>query len=240
MSTHKKRIQNCGIIFDMDNTLLQSKIDFKAMRADILNVLLDQQVGTEEQFLQHITPAQVIEKGKKLCKEQRLDTDECDRIEQAMWEQVKKHETIGMHQVKLEEGVSEGLEQLKQGGYVLTIVTNNAHEAACTALKETNIISYFDLIVGRDQMEELKPSPSGVEYIINAWKNKTEDGQPSHWVMLGDSWIDGYAAQQAGVNFVAYKGNLQLMREQGVEPLANMTHFDQFIHWMETYGRGLE
>jgi phosphoglycolate phosphatase len=212
-----------GIIFDMDNTLLQTKIDFKAMRADLIQLLVDHQLGKKQDFEKEITPAQVIERGKEL---ERAQQDLF--IEARMWEIVVKHEEIGMKDVLLEDGVGEGISYLKGRGFPLVVITNNAYASACLALKQTQLYSFFDLIIGRDHMEALKPSPSGVLHVLHHFSNKVD-----HWVMLGDSWIDGRAAFDAHIDFVSYKGNEELMRENLVIPTFSVHRFTDFIHWVE-------
>lgn len=207
----------------MDNTLLQSNINFKAMRADLVQLLVDSQLGEERDFEKEITPAQVIEKGKEF-ERARLDVN----IEALMWEIVVKHEEVGMEDVQLEEGVKEGISYLIERDYPLVVVTNNAYSSACLALQQTELYSCFDMIIGRDQMEALKPSPSGIHKVIKHFSNQVD-----HWVMLGDSWIDGRAALDASVNFVSYKGNEEVMMENRVIPTYSVRHFSQFIRWVE-------
>jgi phosphoglycolate phosphatase len=217
-------------MFDMDNTLLQSNINFKAMRADLVQLLVDSQLGEEQDFEKEITPAQIVERGKEL-ERARPDVN----VEEQMWKIVVKHEEVGMEGVQLEEGVKEGISYLKDKGYPLVVITNNAYSSACLALEQTELYSCFDMIIGRDQMEALKPSPSGILKVIKHYSNQVE-----HWAMLGDSWIDGRAALDAGIDFVSYKGNEELMRKNKVIPTYSVKHFSQFIRWVDEEWRGTE
>jgi phosphoglycolate phosphatase len=212
-----------GIMFDMDNTLLQSNINFKAMRADLIHLLVDFQLGEVQDFEKEITPAQVIERGREL---ERTRSDV--KIEAQMWEIVVKHEVVGMEDVQLEEGVKEGVSYLKGMGFPLVVITNNAYNSACLALQQTNLYSSFDMIIGRDQMEALKPSPSGIFKAINHYSDQVD-----HWVMLGDSWIDGRAASNAHIDFVSYKGDEELLRINKVTPVYSVKNFSQFIYWID-------
>jgi phosphoglycolate phosphatase len=216
-----------GIMFDMDNTLLQSKINFQEMRADLIQLLVDSQLGEVQEFENEITPAQVIERGKEL----ELARPNIS-IEAKMWEIVVKHEVAGMIDVQLEEGVKEGISYLKSMGFPLVVITNNAYNAACVALQQTNLYSNFDLIIGRDQMEALKPSPSGIFKAINHYSNQVD-----HWVMLGDSWIDGRAALDAHVDFVSYKANEELLKINKVTPVYSVNNFSQFTQWIDNEWR---
>ncbi|WP_307335471.1 HAD family hydrolase [Caldalkalibacillus uzonensis] len=214
-----------GIMFDMDNTLLQSRINFKAMREEIVSFLLENKIGTRAIYEREITPAQVIERGKSLVE----NPDEKDRLTQEIFNIVTKHETLGMKNVQLEQGVKQGLAKLKKKKIILTVVTNNAYASASLALEGTGILPYMDTVIGRDQMEVLKPAPSGLLVV------KQRFPEVKSWVMLGDSWIDGKAAQSAGIDFVAYKGDEERMREQGVIPATYVNHFRQFVTWVEAW-----
>jgi phosphoglycolate phosphatase len=213
-------------MFDMDNTLLESRINFKGMRNDLINLLVSHQVGTFHTYEHDVTAAQVIEKGKKLL---RNDDQLLMKLEKAMYEIVVDYEREGMKEARLEDGVRAALQGLKKKGLVLAVVTNNAHAAACLALKRQGILDYFDLVVGREQMEALKPSPSGVKEVIKSCPHVTR------WVMVGDSWIDGKAAQQAGVDFVAFQTESSLMHRHGVYPVASVRDFKELMRWMERW-----
>lgn len=208
------------ILFDMDNTLLQSKIDFKEMRKALISHIEEHDVNTEVAWDELRTPAQVLEYAKSL-------PEISEHVEKELWSIVADYERLGMQDISLEEGVAEGLEQLKNQQFRLAIVTNNAHETACLALQATKIDTYFEVIVGREQMSQLKPSPSGIKYALEKL-----DCAPDRAVMVGDSWIDGRAAQNAQVDFVAYKAKEELLMEQKVEPILRVNHFADLIEWL--------
>lgn len=140
-----------AIIFDMDNTLLQSSIDFKAMKQAIYAFLVSEGVLPAQLDLDRHTSSTIIKEAvqTKLMTEQQLSQ---------MWDIAEQFEVIGMKQADLEPGVLELLEEL-QRRYRMVIVTNNSNKAAQAALKDHNILHYFDHVVGRESMGSLKPSP---------------------------------------------------------------------------------
>jgi phosphoglycolate phosphatase len=52
----------------------------------------------------------------------------------------------------------------------LVVVTNNSIGAAEVALRANGIYEYFDLVVGREMMGSLKPSPDGFLVALNMFK----------------------------------------------------------------------
>jgi phosphoglycolate phosphatase len=201
-----------GIIFDMDNTLLRSKIDFTGMKMELIDFLTSLGLWTEtvrpERHTSSTIMAVALETGRMTEQEQRR-----------MWEICERHERQGMAGADLEPGVPELLQEL-HGSYVLTVLTNNSIHAAEPALRENGIASYFDLVVGREMVASLKPSPDGVLYILQQYRSIEAD----QWISVGDSWIDGKASMEAGVSFIAYQGDREKMKRAGVEPVAEISN----------------
>jgi phosphoglycolate phosphatase len=197
-----------GIIFDMDNTLLRSKIDFPNMKLEVFRYLSEKSVIEPDFPLQEHTIATLIEYAKRTGKLREKDESEVWRIVSAL-------ERKGMRDAGLEPYAGEVLQQLRKKGLVLALLTNNAQSAAISALSATGIFPFFGLVVGREQMASLKPSPSGVYAILTRYPQFG----PAQWISVGDSWIDGKAAQEAQVPFIAYRSNRVLMAERGVQPI---------------------
>lgn len=208
-----------GIIFDMDNTLLQSKIDFKAMKEEVFHYLVNNGLLAADFPVEEHTTSTLI----TLVRKQGI-SKEMDKV---MMDITVKHELSGMEGAGLERGVTELL-RLLHGKYKLVVVTNNAYEAALKALHETQIAPYFDMIIGRDQMTELKPSPSGFQYVLAEFPHIAAHG----WLSIGDSWIDGRASIDAGIPFVSYRTSMDVMRSRGVEPIGQVGEIIDILDYL--------
>jgi len=206
-----------GIIFDMDNTILQSRINFLGMKEAIYHLLLENQLCEPELEWNSYTASQLIEMGRQSGKV-------TEKIEEEVWRTVTAFEKEGMHGAKLEDHVPEVLSHLHNRCH-LVVLTNNSCAAAVEALEQTGIAGYFDEIVGREQMTELKPSPAGIHYILN----KYPAVPTSHWTMVGDSWIDGRAAQDGQVIFIAYKANRLDLERHHVMPYTYIEDIRQLL-----------
>ncbi|MNN53561.1 Pyrimidine 5'-nucleotidase YjjG [compost metagenome] len=150
-----------------------------------------------------------------------------DELYKELWEIPKKYEVIGMQNAKLEPGVVELLDQLK-GKYRLVVVTNNAVEAAEAALRDNHIHDYFDCIVGREMVGALKPSPDGFLYILKQYNTTTA----KDWISVGDSWIDGKASSEAGIQFISYHGDITKMNRMGVFPSAELMDIRELLQYV--------
>ncbi|MHB8064179.1 MAG: HAD family hydrolase [Ruminiclostridium sp.] len=200
-----------GIIFDMDNTLLRSKINFKQMKEEIFEFLIDVKIVSPDIFIFSETPSTLIEAAKQ----SSLFTLE---MSEAIWKIAARYELEGMKDAVLEVGAKEML-TLLHGKYHLVILTNNAYAAAIRALRHNGIEKHFEKIIGREQVVSLKPSPFGVKHILSLY----HDIPASQWLSVGDSWIDGKAAQEAEVKFISYQGDFQAMKAKGVYPHTNIS-----------------
>jgi phosphoglycolate phosphatase len=49
------------------------------------------------------------------------------------------------------------------------------------------------------------------------------------WMLVGDSWIDGKAAQEGNIKFVVYKGNSVEIEKRQVRPSASITDMRELL-----------
>lgn len=206
-----------GIIFDMDNTLLKSNIDFDKMKKAVYDFLLAEDLIQECSTWKDKTASQWIEAGR--------EHPGFHHIESKVWKLVEEIEAEGMKGAQLEPFAPELLNYLKKQDKIVAILTNNAYSAAREALEQLSIFHLFDLVAGREHMEALKPSPTGVHFIMNRWKGMDGD----KWVFIGDSWIDGMAAQKAGIPFIAYQAEPRHLQERGITPIKQVQNLMQLI-----------
>jgi phosphoglycolate phosphatase len=199
-----------GIIFDMDNTLLKSKIDFAAMKLETFRFLVSRGLLSRPLDISKHTTSTLIEEAAKT-------GGMTEELVAEMWEIPRRFEMEGMKGAELEDGVAETLEELK-GKYRMAVVTNNSNIAAEAALRDHDILDFFDVVVGRETMSSLKPSPAGFHYILD----RCSDISAGEWISVGDSWIDGKASMTAGIRFISYQGDIAKMNRMGVHPYASI------------------
>lgn len=204
------RNQLKGIVFDMDNTILSSKIDFQAMKYETYQFLVSKEILPAGYNLDYHTTSTIVEEA--------IQTNRMtEELLNEMWDIAKKHEVCGMQGADLESGAVEILSEL-QGRYQLAIVTNNSVEAAEIALRDNDIYEYFDFIIGRELMKALKPSPDGYLRVLDEFKHSANE-----WLSVGDSWIDGKASISAGIRFIAYRSDKEMLKQMKVHPTAELS-----------------
>ncbi|HZG87766.1 HAD family phosphatase [Paenibacillus sp.] len=199
-----------GIIFDLDNTLLRSNIDFARMKTETHAYLAARGVLPSGMNLEAHTTATVIEAA--------MNTNRMtEQWIREMWDIPRRLELLGMENAELEPGVPEALARLR-GNRRLVVVTNNSVEAAVRALRDNGIYEAFDCVVGREMMRTLKPAPDGFLYVLERFR----DIAAGKWISVGDSWADGKASAAAGIPFVAYRADEPSMRRMGVAPIGHI------------------
>ena len=120
------------------------------------------------------------------------------------------HERRSMVETTLEPFAREALTAMKELGFATAIWTNNDRVVADHVLARFGLLPHLDLIVTRDEVRRLKPDPDGVRVVRERWPDATQI------VVVGDSWVDGLAAQAAGVPFIAYRPDVAEMEQRGV------------------------
>ncbi len=136
-----------GYAFDLDGTIVDSKLDFTRMRSE-LN--FPQDVG----ILEH------------------LDNIECEIEKQKAWDVVNNHEMIGAQNALLIDGITDLINYLKQNNIPTGILTRNSNEVAHISLSKFNL--EFDIVLSRDDCLA-KPNPEGLEIMAKKWGIDTSE-----------------------------------------------------------------
>jgi phosphoglycolate phosphatase len=90
-------------------------------------------------------------------------------------------------------GVVEGLQKLQQAGFKLACVTNKAAQFTLPLLRDTGLLSYFDLVLSGDSLPKKKPDPLPLLHAAQAFGI-----DPADLLLIGDSLNDTQAARAAG------------------------------------------
>ncbi|WP_100374006.1 pyrophosphatase PpaX [Bacillus sp. FJAT-45037] len=92
------------------------------------------------------------------------------------------------------EGVFETIKTLHEKGYNLAIVTTKIRKTALMGLKLMNLDSYFDVVVGLDDVTHAKPHTEPLELALERL-GVTKEGA----MMIGDSPHDIHAGKNLGI-----------------------------------------
>lgn len=204
------------VVFDLDNTVVHSQIDFSGIRRDIIALLHANDVTDENaEALTRLSIGQIIAIGE--AHDDRAGTN----LGSTAWQIALEYERAGMLRATVEDGAATSLVALRDRGFRLAVLTNNARPATLAALDKFALTGLFDLILTRDEVP-MKPDPAGV---LRA--REQLDDVAGRTVMVGDSWLDGTAAQLARVPFIAFRPRPGVLTERGVEVWALVERLDE-------------
>jgi len=175
-----------AFVFDLDGTLIDSKLDL----VNSVNAML-RETGRAEQpteliasYVGHGAPqliASVL--GLKSSEEQRRE---------ALGIFLKDYEKQKLNLTKPYPGVVEGLRAL--AGLPMAVLTNKPTKVSFEILAGLQLAAYFRGIYGGDSFDKKKPDPAGALAVV-----KELGVTPAEAAMVGDSDVDIQTARNAGM-----------------------------------------
>jgi phosphoglycolate phosphatase len=207
-----------ALVFDMDNTVLGSRIDFAAIRS-ALGAMLREAGATQESdeaLRRHAI-------GGLVACAAAHDAARGTAMVPRMWAIIGAHEAEGLRDAAALDGAADVLGTLRARGYRVAILTNNSRAGASMALEAAGLAGAAETVVTRDDVAEMKPAPDGV---VEALRRL---GNPPAAFVIGDSWIDGAAAHGVGARFIAYRRPADELRPRRVEPWRVIHHLAELL-----------
>gem|GEM_PF-201516 len=207
-----------ALIFDMDNTVLGSRIDFTAIRRELVSVLRAARATAEApDALMGRAIAELVALGAAHDRAHRT------QLVPELWRIIEAHEAAGLQDASALDGAPAVLRALRDRGYRIAILTNNGREPALAALRAAGLDGCAETIVARDDVAALKPAGDGVREALRRL------GGVARAYVIGDSWIDGAAAAEAGAVFIAYRRSAEELRRRGIEPWRVIMHLGELL-----------
>lgn len=174
------------LIFDLDGTLIDSKLDL----ANSINAMLEH-MGRAQ--LPHETIYGLVGNGapvlvRRALGESVTDTEANDGLGFFLsyyWTHMLDH-TVTY------PGVREGLKLLEE--YPMAVLTNKPVRFSRAILDGLGLSPYFRFVYGGNSFEKKKPDPMGVEVLL-----RELTAAPQEAMMVGDSEVDVRTARNAGI-----------------------------------------
>jgi phosphoglycolate phosphatase len=174
-----------ALIFDLDGTLIDSKLDLILS----VNAML-RQLGRRE--LPEETVSSYIGRGAPQLVAQALgpgaSEEECKHALEFFLSYYEAHK---MDNTVLYPGVGETLERL--GNMPMAVLTNKPVRVSVRILEALGLAEKFRTVYGGNSFESKKPDPLGANTILRELKTA-----PAEAMLIGDSEIDVQTARNAG------------------------------------------
>jgi len=189
MATHKLSPVR-ALIFDLDGTLIDSKLDL----IHSVNAMLRELGRTP---LADETISGYIGRGAPQLVAQALGNGASDEEQkQALKFFLSYYEEHKMDTTRAYPGVAETLEEL--AGLPMAVLTNKPARISVRILHEMGLAKYFRAIYGGNSFETKKPDPLGAMTILSEF-----GASPREAMLVGDSEVDVQTARNAGTLAVA-------------------------------------
>src|SRR5882762_11448129 len=174
-----------ALIFDLDGTLIDSKLDLIRSVNAMLREMGRNQLheGTISGYIGHGAPQLV---GQALGN----NSTEAER-ERALKFFLAYYEDHKMDSTCAYPGVPEALAHL--AAYPMAVLTNKPVRVSVRILEGLGLAKYFRAIYGGNSFETKKPDPLGANTILREFA-----ASPEETILIGDSEVDVQTARNAG------------------------------------------
>jgi phosphoglycolate phosphatase len=196
-----------AVIFDLDGTLKEFNLDIKACRTKIIN-LLTQQGFSRSLFSLKETAFDMLVKVKKYLTAKGMEKQEFAKIKDMVFSVVEDFELEAARTAKMFAGIPETLKALRDMKLKIALCTISSEKTTNYILKRFNLEQFFDAVITRDSVFEVKPHPTHLEAALNALKVKSQEA-----VLVGDSVKDIECAIQLNVLAVGVTTGLSSIEE---------------------------
>jgi len=206
------------VIFDLDGTLLNTDLLIEKSFDHVFHIYKPDYILTKEEHLSFLGPPLRDSFARYFPKEMVDELVACYREYNH-----DKHEKY----VTIYPTVKETLKYLKEKGYPLAVLTTKYSKAAFIGLDLFDITQYFDIVLGMDQLTNMKPHPEGIFQIMNKF-------QCHKAVMIGDNTSDIMAGKNANIYTIGVNWSPKGTKEiEALQPDLMIDQMSEIIDFIE-------
>lgn len=177
-----------AFLFDLDGTLVTMELDFVQIRKDIDTLLVEK--GFPEALLDSsVSTLEIIEHAADYLRDHGLDWEAAQEEAETHLEQTELEAASKAVQIRGAVGV---LKILKEKKKKVGVITRNNREVALQVLKRCELHPYVDVLLTRDDVDNVKPHPA---HVVQAMKEL--GSSPERTVVVGDHRYEIEAGNEA-------------------------------------------
>ncbi len=184
--TTPKKYSVRALIFDLDGTLIDSKLDLihsvNAMLTEMGRVKLSDEVISS--YIGHGAPMLVSRALGGTAKE--------DELARGLSYFLDYYEEHKLDNTRLYPETAETLAKLSEQKIAMAVLTNKPVKISVRILEALGVARYFQAIYGGNSFETKKPDPLGAKAILGEFKVNAASA-----MMIGDSEVDIQTARNA-------------------------------------------
>ena len=178
-----------ALIFDLDGTLIDSKLDL----ALSVNAMLDH-MGSPQHV--HETIFGFVGNGAEVLVRKSLGDGATDEdVKRGLGYFLSYYRTHMLDNTVLYPGVQEALDEFRrQERYSMAVFTNKPVNFSRAIIEGLNLSNRFVAVYGGNSFERKKPDPMGIEVLLRDMNVTREEA-----MMVGDSQVDVLTARNSGI-----------------------------------------
>jgi putative hydrolase of the HAD superfamily len=193
-----------AVLFDLEDTLIQTPwSDFqrvKKFRRKTREKLIA--LGIPSRLLEGIERATLMRNKSYEYAEKNFSRTENERFHRELEEFLSEYEVDSAKNSKLFPDTIPTLQELKKLGLKIGLVTNTSEKAVNIIFKLHGLKGYFDVVITREKVKQLKPSPEGILLAVKTLG-------VNDFFMVGDLLFDVLAAKNANGTAIFVKRDFQ-------------------------------
>jgi phosphoglycolate phosphatase len=173
-----------AVIFDLDGTLVKFKLDIKACRTEVIQYLTEQGFP-RSLFSMKESAFDMLVKVKKYIATKEIEAQKFAEIEKTVFSIVEEFELEAARTTEMFPGIPETLKALKDTNLKIALCTISGEKATKYIFDRFRLEPFFDAVIVREDVPEVKPNPIHLEAVLEALKVGAQEV-----VLVGDSVKD--------------------------------------------------
>ena len=195
------------MIFDLDGTIVDFNLNYKAVRAEVIQ-FLTKQGFPQSIFSMNESVFEMLKKMDIYMKNNGKRKQEIVATRKVVLSLVSSHELAAARSTHLIPGVLETLKALRKKGLKMALFTLNGEKSVDYILKCFRLESFFDAVITRDFGSAIKPDSAHLEAVLGKLDVKHDEG-----IVVGDSVWDMMCADELNVIAVGVVTGISSLQE---------------------------
>jgi len=218
-----------ALVFDLDGTLVEFRIDYDAVRREALEAL-SQIEGLPEDIRSSRTGIfGILDKVSQYLEGKANSETITEDLRTRFSKIADRYELSAARTTEMIPGARDSLEEIRSQGYKMGLFTTSGREAMNHILQRFHLERYFEACVSREDAPKVKPHPLHLNRVLEIL-----GVTPNEALVVGDSSYDAVCAKAAGVRSVGVLSGvhkLSQLQSAGADYVINrLGELPQLIH----------
>ena len=179
-----------AVIFDLDGTIANFNLDFKALRSEVRTYLISIHVPVSVLDVNE-SIFEMLKKAEIFVKNSSKSTEAFEEIRAHALSIAERYEMEAATTTRLLTGAIETLKDLQKMKLKMGLCTTSSEKAANYILQRFKIDGFFKVVVSRDKVKYVKPHTEQFELAL-----KTLGVHAKATLIVGDSVVDMQSSKE--------------------------------------------